>query len=88
MGCLDLGRALERERDQPAEDLRPDVVEAEPELGDDAEALAGAADRPEQVGVLVAARAADRAVGGDDLDLEQVVDSPAEAPREVAETAA
>ena len=56
---------------------------------DDAEVGAGAADRPEQVGVLVAVRRARiAAVGGDDLDRHQVVDRPAEAAGEVAEAAA
>ena len=88
VGVEDLGGALERPRDQAAEDGRADLVQAEGELGDDAEPRAGAAQRPEQVGVLVAARPADLPVGGDDLDLEQVVDRPAEAAREVAEPAA
>ena len=56
--------------------------------GDDAEVGAGAPERPEQVGVLVAAGGADLAVGGDDLDLLEVVDRPAEAARQVAEAAA
>ena len=49
---------------------------------------AGAADRPEEIGVLVAAGGADLAVRGDDLDLLEVVDRPAEAARQIAEPAA
>ena len=63
-------------------------MQAEREPGDDAEVGAGAANRPEQVGVLVAVGDADLAVRGDDLDLLEVVDRPAEATRQVAETAA
>ena len=84
----DLRGTLEREGDQAAEHGRADVVQAEGELGDDTEAGARAAERPEQVGVLVAAGPADLAVGGDDLGLEQVVDGPAEPAGEVAEPAA
>ena len=79
---------FERPCDEAAEHGRADLVQAERERGDDAEVGAGPANGPEQVFVLVAARAPDAAVGGDDLDLEQVVDRPAEAAREVAEAAA
>jgi hypothetical protein len=63
-------------------------VQPEREACDDTEVGAGDADRPEQVGVLVTARPADPAVGRHDLDLEQAVDRPAEAPGQVAEASA
>ena len=63
-------------------------MQAEGEGRDDAEVGTGSANRPEQVGVLVAAGATDLAVGGDDLDLEQVVDRPAEPACQIAEPAA
>ena len=44
----------------------PDREELELELGDDAEVAAAAAQAPEQVGVLVGARAHDAPVRGDD----------------------
>ena len=88
VGAEDLVGPLERPGDQPAVDGRADLVQAEREPGDDAEVAAAAAERPEQVGVLVAVGGADLAVGGDDLDLLEVVDRPAEAARQVAEPAA
>ena len=54
---------------------RADLVQAELELGDDPEVAAAAAQRPEQVGVLVVARPGDPAVGGDDLRGDEVVDA-------------
>lgn len=84
----DLVGPLEGPGDEPTEDGRADVVEAEGEAGDDTEVGARAADRPEQLGVLVAAGAEDRAVCGDDLDRLQVVDGPTEPAREVAQAAA
>ena len=84
----DLVGPLEGPGDEPAVDGRADLVQAEREPGDDAEVAAAAAERPEQVGVLVAVGGADLAVRGDDLDLLEVVDRPAEAARQVAEAAA
>ena len=63
-------------------------MQAVGEGGDDAEVRAGAAHAPEQVGLAVAARAADAPVRRDDLHLEEVVDRPAEAAAEVAQPAA
>ena len=57
----------------PVATCGPERVQVELERRDDAEAAAAAAHRPEQVGVLVAARGAHRPVGGDDLDRAQVV---------------
>jgi hypothetical protein len=62
-------------------------VQLQHEARDDAQVGSGAAHRPEEVVVLVAAGPAHLAVGRDDLDLDQVVDRPAEAPCEVAEAA-
>ena len=68
-----LARALPREHEQPAEHDRPDAVGLELEPRDDAEVAAAAAQRPEQVGVLVALRAR-LAVGEHDLGPDQRVD--------------
>ena len=64
-------------------------MQAEGERGDHAEVGAGAADAP-RTGRRCRRGSARRtdAVGGDDLDLEQVVDGPPEAAGEVAEPAA
>ena len=48
---------------------------------------AGAADRPEEICVLVPAGDANLAVRGDDLDLLEVVDGPTEAARQIPEPA-
>src|SRR5690606_25711250 len=58
------------------------------ERGDDAEVAAAAPDRPEQIRVLVGARAAHLAVGGDDLHRKQVVGGEAITPADPAEAAA
>ncbi len=65
-----------------------DLVQPEGEAGDDAEVAATAAQRPEQIRVLGPVRRPDPSVRGDDLDLFQVVGCPAEAARQVAESAA
>ena len=88
VGAQDLVGSVERPRDQPAVDGRTHLVQAEGERGDDAEVGAGAANRPEQLAVLVAAGAPCPPVGRDDLHLEQVVDRPAEPARQVAEAPA
>ena len=88
IGVEDLLGPLEGPGDEPAVDGRADLMQPERELGDDAEVGAGAADRPEQLGVLVAAGGADLAVGGDDLDLLEVVDGPAEPAGQIAKAAA
>jgi len=49
-------------------------VEAELELGHDAEVAAAATERPEQVGVAILARPDDLGAGGDDRRREQGVD--------------
>ena len=83
-----LGRALARVHDHPAQD-GADRVQLELERGDDPEVAAAAAQRPEQVGVLVGADPAHRAVSGDDLERDHVVagqavlaHQPADAPAE------
>ena len=74
--------------DGAAEDLGADGVEPVLERGDDAEVAAAAAQRPEQVGVLVGRRAHDLALGGDHVHRDHVVAGPAVAARQVAEAAA
>jgi hypothetical protein len=63
-------------------------MEAHLERGRDAEVAAAAAQRPEEVGVLVGARGDDRAVGRDDLGPEQAVGREAMLAREPPHTAA
>jgi hypothetical protein len=87
VGAQDLVGALERPGDQPAVDGRADLVQAERKRCDDAEVGAGAPPSPEQVGVLVAAGAPHAALGGHQLDLEQVVDRPPEPARQIAKAA-
>ena len=65
-----------------------DVVAAEGERGDDAEVPAAAAQRPEQVGVVVGAGGDEGAVGEHDIGREQVVDREPEAAGQVADAAA
>src|SRR6266508_1434101 len=74
--------------DQPAGDGRADLMQAEREPGDDPEVAATASDRPEQVLVVRPAGRADLSVCGDDFDLLQVVDRPAEPASQVAKSAA
>ena len=62
-----------RIQDERGRHVGAEGVEIELQRRDHAETAAAAADRPEQVGVLVAAGGADHAVGGDDLDRAQVV---------------
>ena len=52
-------------------------MEAELERGDHAEVAAAASQRPEQVGVLILGRAQQLALGGHDVDGEEVVDREA-----------
>ena len=63
-------------------------MQAELERGHDAEVPAPAAQRPEQVGVLVVARADDAAVGEHDLGRDEVVDRHPVAPALVRDAAA
>ena len=58
---------------EPAEDLGPDRVQRELERGHDAEVAAAAAQRPEQLGMLVGGGADRLAARGHELDGEQVV---------------
>ena len=63
-------------------------MRAELERRHDAEVAAAAAQRPEQVGVLLGARVHLRAVGEHDVGADQAVDRQAVAPRQVAEAPA
>ena len=65
-----------------------DRVEPELEAGRDAEVAAAAADRPEQVRIVLGVDAEELAVGGHDLGGEQVVDREAVLADEVADAAA
>ena len=83
-----LRRFLHRPRDRPGDDRRAELVELELELGDDAEVRAGATDTPEEIRVLVLARGDELAVGGDDVDGEQLVDGQPEFPHQPADPTA
>lgn len=87
VGGEDLVGPRERPGDQPAVHGWADLVQAEREARDHTEVGASAAQRPEQVGVLVAVGDADLTVSGDDLDLLEVVDRPPEAAGQVAKAA-
>ena len=69
----DLVGARRRRRAPAAADLGPERVQRQLERGDDAEAAAAAAQRPEQLGVLVLGGAHDPAVPGDELGGDEVV---------------
>ena len=67
--------------------LGSEGVEVEFERRRDPEVPAGAADAPEQLGLLGLARADEPAVGGDELDRSQAVDRQPEAPLQPADPA-
>ena len=79
----DLGAGLGRPQEQ-GERRRGQRVEPEHEPGRDAEVAAPAMQRPEQLAVLVLVGRHDAAVGGDELDLEQVVARESPLPLEPA----
>ena len=80
-----LGRGGQQQH--PADDLGQ-LVEPELEPGHDPEVAAAAADRPEQVRLVLGVDQPDLAVGGHDLGGEQVVDRQAVLADEVADAAA
>ena len=82
-----VARLVQLEEDRSAVDV---LDRAEPELEGrhDAEVAAAAADRPEQVGVVLLAGDVEGAVAGDHVRGQQVVEREAEPPREVADAAA
>ena len=82
------GGVVVRVEDEGAGDLGPERVEVELQRRDHADAPAAAADRPEQVLVLIAAGGADHAIGGDDLDRAQVVAAQAVGPHHRPQPAA
>ena len=84
----EVGRVLHPPEDRPRDQRRPDWVEAKLELGDDPEVRAGAADAPEEVGVLALARADELAVGRDQVDRHELVDRQAVLPLQPADPAA
>ena len=75
------------EEEDAGVDLR-DRVERELHRRDDAEAAAAAADRPEELGLVVAVGADEASVGGHELDGRDAVRGQAVAAREPAEAAA
>ena len=83
-----LARLRPRVDEHPAVDHRADPPAAERELRDDAEVPTAAAQRPEQVGVLLRARPHDAAVGKDDLGGDERVDREAVRAHQPADAAA
>ena len=79
---------LRRVEDRPGIDDRPESMELELELRDDAEIAAAAAQPPEQLGVLGLARMDEPAVGGDDIRGGEVVAGEAEFPHRPTDAAA
>ena len=75
------------EQQHPA-DHGVERMEREPEPGRDAEVAAAAADRPEQVGLVLGVHAVELAVGGHDLGGQQAVDREAVLADEVPDAAA
>jgi hypothetical protein len=69
-----LRRLAHRPEDRPCQHGRADRVEAELELGDDAEVAAAAAQAPEQVLILGLACPHELAIGGHEVDRLQLVD--------------
>jgi hypothetical protein len=82
------GAVLDRVGDVHREHLRPERVDAQLEGRDHAEVASAAAQRPEQVGVLVGARPDLAAVGEDDLGGDEAVDRHLVAPALVGDAAA
>ncbi len=70
----DFGGVLRRPEHRSGQDGGSDRVQREPEPAHDAEVPASASQRPEQVGVIGDRRPDDLALGGDHLDLHEVVD--------------
>jgi hypothetical protein len=81
-------RPRHRMQHQSGDHLGPVGLRLELKRRDHAEVAAAAADRPEQIGVLLRARLAHLAVGRDDLDRAQVVGGETMAPADPAEAAA
>ena len=69
-------------------EVRPERLEPELERRRDPEVPAGAAEAPEQLGLVGLGRADEAAVGGDELDRGQVVDRQPEVALETADAAA
>ena len=82
-----LGRALDREEHGAGVQL-VDGIDLELDRGHDAEVAAAAAQRPEQVGVVLGVGAHEAAVGGDDLERGDGVGLQAELARQPADAAA
>lgn len=80
-----LGQRVDRRAE---EDLRPDRVKAELERGHHPEVAAAAAHGPEEVGVLVRAGGPQPAIGGDDVDRDEVVAAEAMLSAQMAVAAA
>ena len=76
-----------RIEDRPGVDQRPEGVQIELELRDDAEVAAAAAQPPQQVGVLGLARVDEPAVRGDDVGRREVVAGESELPHRPADAA-
>ena len=83
-----LRRLLDRPERRPGHHRRPHRMGLELKLGDHPEVAAAAAQRPEQVGVLVGAGVHQRAVGEHHVGPDEAVDRQPEAACQMPETAA
>ena len=77
-----------RPRDQPGEDRRPERLEVEGEVRDDAEVAPAASQSPEEVGVLLGAGRHELPVRRHHVALAQGVDGQPELPHQVTDAAA
>src|SRR4029079_3267988 len=85
-GAHHFGRAVERPEHRPP-NHGADWMEPEGQRGDDAEVAAAAADRPEEVAVLLLVGGHKGAVGENDVSRDDVVDREPVLPGEVADAA-
>src|SRR5215218_7427097 len=79
---------VERPEDRAGVDLWPERIETELELRRDPEIAASSTETPEEVGVLLLTGLYELALGGDEVDGEQVVDGEAELSHRKADPAA
>jgi hypothetical protein len=84
----DVGGVVGRPEHRSGHDGGADWVQREPERTDDAEVPAAAAQRPEQVGVIIGRRPHDLALRGDHLGLYEIVDGEPVLAHEPADAAA
>jgi hypothetical protein len=84
----DARSVIERPEDRAGVDLRPERIETELELRRDPEITAASTKTPEEVGVLLLTGFDERALSGDEVDGEQVIDGEAELSHRKADPSA